>query len=456
MSVVPIDDHFKLTTLPNGIRVATYSLPHAKSATIAASVGVGRRYETEDEKGISHLIEHMMYRGTTHRSDDEIDHTFASIGAQENAETDMDITQYYAKVLPNYTENVVELLGDVLQNSTFDIRKLKPEKGAVRSEILQDHDDPSAVGMELIYKKLFPNHPLGAPIIGTSKSVSSFTPDDLKTFVKKHYRPDNIVVSAAGNIDHEEFVAMVSKHFGQMSAPQLPNEQLQPAYKPFNPADYHGGDIHKRDDLDQVQLLIGVLLDIPRDSDRYYVLDLYSDILGSGPTSRLFNEARKKQGLVYGINAGVEGHPEASALIIDSAVDPKKAAKLTHIIGEQIAALAQGITEEELATAKTRLRSRLIMASDSTNHLATDMGEQLVLAGHYTPLQNTLNAINRITVDDMKLLAEEIARSELTVATVGDNHAAVPGHHTLEAFIREKIGPRGRINQTPPSSARGA
>ncbi len=445
-------DDLQITTLPNGLRVATQAISHAKSVTVCVSVGVGNRYETENERGLAHLIEHMLYRGTKTRSDEDIDIAFAEIGAQENACTSSDTTQYHAKTLPEHAGKVVAIFSDLIRNSTFDIKKLKPEKGAVFSEIHRDYDDPEAMGNALLHSKIFGEHPLAKPILGTHASVQSFQPEDLHRFVQKYYRPDNIVISAAGNIDHESFVKMVRDHFGDMPKMQTP---LEKPFPKFDMSSYQGGRIRRKEAFDQVQIQIGLPLDIPRDSNRHQALEIYADILGSGPTSRLYRAARKDKGLVYGIGADVFEHEETSVLIVHSATPPRKAAKLSKIICEQMAGMADGITAEELARAKVRLRADLLMDRDDTETMSTSIGDQLLLSKKYLPLALALEKIDHVTLADVNAIATEIAASKLTVATVGDNKSAVPPNRDLQALLRKKPEAKGRINPGDADAAEG-
>jgi predicted Zn-dependent peptidase len=431
---------YQLTTLPNGLRVASECMPYAKSVAIAISVGVGSRHEEKHEKGLSHLLEHMLYKGTRQRSALDIVLAFDAIGAEPNAYTSLDSTVYHARSLPEYTGNVVEILCDILQHSVFDPKELKQEKDAVIEEILGSRDDPETAVSDHFSARAFPKHPLGKSILGTPASVRCFSRKDLKRFMRKHYHPGNIVFSAAGNIRHEDFVQMVQACYAQ-DTPDPHASANAVSARIFNLARYQGGDKRIRRDLKQTHLILG-LPTVSHHSPHYCALEVYAQILGGGMSSRLFQEVREKRGLAYEIEASVTTFEEMGLIEIYSAASPKKTKNLSRVLCEQIAAMAHGVSGDEMTRAKTQLRAQLIMAGEATEAIADYIGEQLLLFGRYESEVETIRKVEAVTAEDVRHIARQIAMGRPTVATLGNADNILP-YKAMKAILRQPQRKRG-------------
>jgi predicted Zn-dependent peptidase len=303
---------YQLTTLKNGLRVASEFLAGVESVAIAVNVGVGARYESEVENGISHLLEHMAFKGTATRSAKDIAETFDAIGGQLNAYTSMELTVYYAKVLKNDAPLAVEVLADIMQNSTFAEHELVREKEVIIQEIAMHRDSPDDLIVDNFDGIAFPNQPLGRSILSTEERVSSYSRQDLFNYMATHYVPSRMIITAAGNIKHEDFVALVEKYFA------LPENTPS---KNFEQATYQGGDSRITADFEQLHLLIG-LPTINMHSPDYYALQLYSTILGGGMSSRLFQEVREKAGLAYSVYSMASAYADVGMMSIYAAAAP--------------------------------------------------------------------------------------------------------------------------------------
>lgn len=440
---------FKCTTLPNGMHVATYSIPHAKTVATALTVGVGRRYEKKHEKGISHMLEHMLFKGTKTRSAFDIVRGFDDIGADCNAYTMIDQTMYTAKALPEYTEQMVDLISDMVQNSTFDETELEREKGSVIEEILGAKDEPESILAKHHGAMAFPKQPVGAPILGSQKSVQSFKPDDFRRFMDKHYRTDNMVFSAAGNIKHEEFVAMVQKYFTQVSKPDT--ELPKPPQAKFDPAEYHGGGRRVKRNLEQTHMLIG-LPTVSLNSPDYPALRVYAKVLGGGMSSRLFQEVREKRGLAYELSTSVTTYDEMGMIEIYSAASPEKTADLSRVVCEQIASMADGITDAELERAKRLLRTEIIMDSLLPEDLASEMGAQLLYCGNFQTPEEEIEDVYKVTKEDVQKLAESILKGRPTITSLGEQNKVLP-YRELKQLLQKKKHPR--VNDSGEDKAQG-
>jgi predicted Zn-dependent peptidase len=241
---------YQLTTLDNGLRVATEFLPGVESVAVTVSCGVGARYESEAENGISHLLEHMAFKGTNTRSARDIAEAFDNIGGQLNAYTSMELTVYYAKVLKKDTPLAVEILGDILQHSVFEPSELAREKDVIIQEIGMHHDTPDDLIVDYFDDTAFPEQPLGRSILSTEERIAAFTRDDLIRYMDTHYRPPRMVLSAAGNIQHGEFVSLAKQYFAMRGRDAGPK---------FQTAIYRGGDSRKESDLEQLHLMMGAI-----------------------------------------------------------------------------------------------------------------------------------------------------------------------------------------------------
>jgi predicted Zn-dependent peptidase len=407
---------YQCTTLKNGLRVASETLPGVDSVAIAVSCGVGARYEHERENGISHLLEHMAFKGTKTRNAREIAEAFDMIGGQFNAYTSMETTVYYAKVLKENAALAMDILSDILQNSVFDAEELKREQGVVIQEIAMHRDAPDDLIHDYFDETAFPNQSLGRSILSTEEKVASYTRDDLIRYMDTHYRAPRMVLSAAGNITHEELLALSEKYFAISDRPR------GPAYEA---GIYKGGDSRITQDFEQVHLLYG-LPAISLHSPDYYTAQLYSVILGGGMSSRLFQEVRENRGLAYTVYSSLSAYDDCGLLTLYAATAPDKAGELSGVLCDQLVEMTKNISDAEITRAKNQLKSDLLMSRESPHAVATWMGRHLLVFGQYRSARDIIARLNSITADDINRVAKDMIKGVPTVTALGPESGILP------------------------------
>lgn len=402
--------HYQLTTLPNGLRVATERLAGVETATVTVSVDVGARCEEASDGGISHMLEHMAFKGTSRRSARQIAEEFDMIGGHLNAYTSHESTVYYAKVLKGDIPAAVDMLADILQHSTFDEEELARERQVILQEIAMHHDTPDELVFDHFQAASFPSQALGRSILGTPERVASFSRDDLKRYMAMHYHPSRMIISAAGAVDHEALVSLVAAQFTQ--SPSQPSAKLEPA-------EYRGGATIVERELEQLHVVMG-LPSVSFNHADYYAHQLLSIILGGGMSSRLFQEVREKRGLAYHVSAFVSGYEDTGLLGVYAATSDDKTAELMPVLCEQLQSCAESIDETELRRAKNQQISGLLMTRESTSSVAEWIGRHLLCYGRYKTAQELTEVIEAITVADITRAARHMLQPEkLTLAALG-------------------------------------
>ncbi len=401
---------YQLDTLPSGLRVASEKLPGVESVAVAVSVGVGSRYEEEKEGGISHLLEHMAFKGTSRRSARQIAEAFDNIGGQFNAYTSSEHTVYYAKVLKNELPMALDILADILQHSVFDNDELRREQGVILQEIAAHKDSPDDLIFDLFDQAAFPAQPLGRSILGTPEGVSSYTREDLINYMGKHYHPTRMVVSAAGNVAHKQLLELAETHFSQLA----PGPALNP-----EPGNYKGGDYREESDLEQLQLAMGWRGLSVHDKD-YYAIQLFSNILGGGMSSRLFQEIREKRGLAYHVSSSVTAYRDCGIFSVYSATGGEHAHELPLLIADELKKMADGVLPAELSRVKNQQKAELLMARESPGAVAGWIGKHLLIFGKYRDAQEIMQRVEAVTADDISRIARHVlATPAHTLAALG-------------------------------------
>lgn len=299
------------TTLNNGLRVVSDEMSNVETVTVGAWVDVGSRFETADENGLSHMLEHMAFKGTKRRTALDIAEEIENVGGYLNAYTSREHTTYYARLLKEDLELGVDMLGDILQHSTFIADELERERGVIIQEIGQAEDTPDDIVFDLMQSAAYPDQPMGRPILGTTELVNAYSRSDLMHYMSNHYKASTMAVVAAGNLDHDKFVNMVETHFSSL---ELKRDEAK--IKTI----YHGGETRIERDLEQVNLLFG-FDGIQFDDPDYYTSQIMSMIFGGGMSSRLFQEVREKRGLVYSIYSYMGSYVDGVHLVFTQAPD---------------------------------------------------------------------------------------------------------------------------------------
>ncbi len=407
---------YQITTLPNGMRVASEFLEGVESVAVAVSVGAGARYETEDENGISHLLEHMAFKGTKTRTARDIAEIFDAVGGQLNAYTSMELTVYYAKLLKENAGLAVDVLADIMQNSIFAEDELAREKEVIIQEIAMFQDTPDELVVDHFDAMAFAGQPLGRPILGTKEKVAAYSRADLQAYMAKHYRPQRMVVTAAGNIHHEDFVAMVKRFFHM--------EKVEDGER-FKIAEYISGENCVTADFEQLHMIIG-LPAVTMHSPDYYALQLYTTILGGGMSSRLFQEVREKRGLAYTVYAMASAYEDLGMMSVYAAASPEKAGELSLVLCEQIAGMAVDISDSEITRAKNQQKAELLMARENPQTVASWIGRHLLLFSEYREAHSIIKKIEAVDKQQLIKLAGKITAGKLTVAALGDVSKVTP------------------------------
>lgn len=403
---------YQKTTLDNGIRVVTENIPHVRSVALGFWFGVGARHEDATTNGLSHLIEHLMFKGTEKRSARQIAEEFDATGGQLNAYTSKEYTCYYARVLDQHLPMATEVLADMVLHSRFAREDLEKEKGVVQEEIKMYEDSPDEMVHDLFTQAILDGHPLGRNILGTAETVSRFTRDDLLGYLHRHYTADNLVVAAAGHTGHEEVVAEVERHFGNFAGqhPQDGGQAWAASPKP----------VLKAKETEQVHLCLGVE-GLKRNDSRKYSLFTLDVILGGGMSSRLFQELREERGLVYSTYSYHVCYQETGLFAIYAGMSPHHADEVARLVREEFARIVQdGVGGEELTRAKEQLKGSLVLSLESTASRMSRIAKSELFYERYDTPDELVAKVDAVSATDVNQLAAALlAKDRVTLAAIG-------------------------------------
>ncbi len=399
------------TTLPNGLRVVTDRTPWVETASVGIWVGAGARDEEEGNSGIAHFLEHMAFKGTKTRTAKDIAHEIEAVGGHLNAYTSRESTAYYARILKEHVPLAMDILADILRNSTFDETELAKERTVVLQEIGMTEDTPDDIVFDLFQQTAYPGQRVGRPVLGTVESVSRLTRGDLTGFIARHYHPHRMVVSATGNIRHEDICALAERYFGD-----LPAHGETPAH---DPARYAGGDLRQVRDLEQVHVVLGFRGVSAHDPD-YHAMSVFGTLLGGGMSSRLFQEVREKRGLVYSIHSFSAAFRDDGLFGIYASCTPAHVPEVVPVICTELVASASQVTDAEIDSAKAQIRAAFLMALESTSARCEQLGQQMLVFGRPVPLAETLERIDAVNRDAIHALVARLLQSTPTLTAIGD------------------------------------
>ncbi len=400
----------QVTTLGNGIRVVSQSMPHLETLALGVYVGVGARHETPEISGISHMLEHMAFKGTARRTARASAEEIENVGGELNAATSVEQTAYYARVLKGDEKLALDILSDILLGSTFASAELEREREVILQEIAGIKDSPDEIGYDLLHEAAFPGQAVGRPIIGTPETVKSISRDELADFLSERYRPAAMVVSAAGAINHRKLVRHVEALFGGLSRGGVGGEER---------ARYEGGSRTWEKPFEQSHLILGFEAPSYRD-EAFYTAQVLSALLGGGMSSRLFQEVREKRGLCYSIYSSAWGLKDSGLLAIHAATGKDMMAELIDVIGVEVRRLAEdGPGREEIQRAKAQFKAGLAMGLESPSARAEQMARQLLAFDRLLPIEDLIARIEAVTRDDLGALAVRTMRGRPSVAVVG-------------------------------------
>jgi len=405
---------YQKTTLDNGLRVITETMPHTRSVSICIFIGVGSRYETERQAGVSHFIEHLLFKGTPRRTTaKEISMAIEGVGGIINAGTDKELTVYWCKAAQPHFSLALDVLSDILLHSKFNSDDIESERRVIIEEIHMEKDSPSQLVNLLIDGLLWPGHPLGRDIAGDGDSVAGISREMILDYLEHQYLPSNTVVSIAGALKHREMVTAVNQALGGWA-----DRQPRPGYKAYGERPFPNLKIESKD-TEQAHLCLG-LNGLPLLHPQRFVLDLLNVILGEGMSSRLFTEIRDRLGLAYNIHSYVDHFLDTGAITVYAGVEPKNLPVAIKAILEQLSKLKEAIPEAELTKAKELAKGRLLLRMEDSRNVAGWMGGQEILTGSILSVNQVTSLIDAITTEELGKLAKELlVDSQLRLAVVG-------------------------------------
>ena len=387
-----ISTDVQITTLPNGLRIASRRMPGLHSAAVGVWVGAGGRDERAEQNGIAHFLEHMAFKGTARRSALQIAEAIEDVGGYINAYTSRDTTAYYARVLAADVPLALDVIGDIVLNPVFDGREIEVERGVILSEIGQTLDTPDDVIFDWLQEAAYPDQPLGRTILGPADRVSSFTRDDLARFVGEHYGPGRMIVAAAGAVDHDALVRQAEDIFGHL-APL--------AASPRDPALWQGSETRRVKRLEQAHFALALEGPGYLDPD-FYAAQIWTAALGGGMSSRLFQKIREQHGLCYTIFAQSGFHDDSGMVTIYAGTSGDKVADLAHLTIDELRRSADDLTEAEVARARAQIKAGLLMGLESPSSQAERIARALAIWGEVPTAEEVAERIDTVTAADVR------------------------------------------------------
>ncbi len=406
------DEGYRKSVLPNGIRVITERMPHVRSVAVGVWVETGSRHEPESRGGISHFIEHLVFKGTATRSAEAIARTMDSVGGQQNAFTDKEHTCFYVRVLDEHLPLAVDLLTDILLHPLFNADEIEREKSVVLQEIKMVEDTPDDVIHDLFAAQVWAGHPLGRPIIGTVDLVNGFSRDTIAAHFAEEYVPPRIIIAVAGNVTHEQVVDLFGRGFNGFSHPAAARHEEPAGITPSVNI------VHKT--LEQVHLVMG-FPGLHHAAPERYALYLLNDVIGGSNSSRLFQEVRERQGLVYSIHSGVQSFCDTGTLYLYAATEAQNFSKVLKSTLKELRDLKKsGVTEEELRRAKDHIKGSLMLSLESTSSRMYRLAQHELQLGSFLTMDAVLAAIDGVKHEEVQALISELLDEErLALTTLG-------------------------------------
>ncbi len=425
-----IENAFLKTTLDNGLRVVTNTMSHTRSVTIGAYVGVGSRYESAEQAGLSHFIEHLVFKGTERRPDPgEISGQVEGVGGVMNAGTEQELTVYWCKVARLHLDDCLDLLIDMLRNSLYTPEDVEKERLVLLEELAMVNDHPGSRADVMIDEMLWPDHPLGREVGGTEQSVVDITRDMVVDHVARFYTPSNIVISVAGDVEHDQVVELVEGLTNGWS------RATPYSWDPFTDKQQASELRVEYRKTEQAHLSIG-LPGVSITHPDVYTLDLLSAVLGEGMSSRLFIEVRERLGLAYDVGCSVAHFQDCGAVVINAGVDPKRVYQASETILHELELIRNGVPEDELEKAKRMSIGRLFLRMEDTRSVSGWMGSQESLLGEVLDIDDVVSRVEGVTPEDVRRVANElIVADKLNMAVVGPNRGGSRLRGLLERSV---------------------
>lgn len=417
---------FEKTTLKNGLQIITQTRPDIETVSLGLWINTGSAYETEDINGISHFIEHMVFKGTNKRNAFQISEDIENAGGQTNAYTSREFTAFYAKMLKSDMELAVDVIADFIAAPTFDETEMKKEKEVVIQEIKQSVDTPDDAVFDYFQEDAFKNQPIGRTILGPEETVRSFNADTMRAYMKTNYGTNNMVAVAVGNIPHSAFVQAIEARLGHFENKAGFNRAAQI---------YTGGFTVQKRDIEQAHLLLG-FKGIDYKNPMYYPVSIFSTVFGGGMSSRLFQEIREKRGLVYTVYSFTNSHTSSGLFGIYAGTTADELTKLMPVVADEIKKVCnEKITPKELERAKTQLKASMLMALEKSSATAEVMARQTLIHNRIIPTQEVISHVESVSLDDVQKAAQMLFSSTPTYTLLG-KLTKYPSYEDLQQMFK--------------------
>ncbi|MDE3080185.1 MAG: insulinase family protein [Paracoccaceae bacterium] len=405
----------RLTTLPNGLRIVTEAMAGLQSASVGVWVTAGGRHERTEQNGIAHFLEHMAFKGTSRRSALQIAEAIEDVGGYINAYTSREMTAYYARVLAEDVPLAIDVISDIVLNPVFDAKEIEVERHVILQEIGQALDTPDDVIFDWLQEAAYPDQPFGRTILGPAERVSSFRREDLQRFVAEHYGPDQMILAAAGGVDHDRIVALATEAFGDLKP--VGSAVVQPAA-------FAGGERRELKTLEQVHFALAFEAPGYRD-DAMYVDQVLATALGGGMSSRLFQKIREERGLCYSIFAQSGAYEDTGLFTIYAGTSGAEIAELAGLTIDELKRSTGDMTEAEVARARAQMKAGLLMGLESPSARAERLARLLAIWGRVPDIDEAVAKIDAVTAEAVRAHAGRMADSgRVALALYGPASAA--------------------------------
>ncbi|GAO97713.1 protease 3 precursor [Caedimonas varicaedens] len=398
----------QLSTLSNGLTIVTDYFDSVETVALGLWVSVGSRHETKEINGISHMLEHMAFRGTATQTAQEIAEKIEAVGGHLNAYTSRESTAYYARILHN-KPLALSILADILQFSVFREEELERERAVILQEISQVQDAPDDLTFDCFQETAYSDQPFGRPITGRADVVSKLSREQIKTYMTKNYSAKNMIFAAAGKVDHQQLVSMMENQFSLLASETTRSGE---------PARYTGGYFTLQKNLEQVHLVLG-FQGIDLNSPDYYTASMLATILGGGMSSRLFQEIREKRGLAYGVHSFSSSALDTGTFGIYTSAGPKEAQDLLPVVCDELLKVSSTLTEKEISRSRNQLKASLLMALESTSSRCRQLAFQMMVYGRPLDSSEIIDRIDAVEEQDIAKLATRIFSGTPTLTAVG-------------------------------------
>ena len=413
----------QIHTLSNGLRIVTENMPGLKSASVGIWVTAGGRHERAEQNGIAHFLEHMAFKGTARRTALQIAEAIEDVGGYINAYTSREMTAYYARVLEADVPLALDVIADIVLNPAFDPAEIEIERGVILQEIGQVLDTPDDIVFDWLQEVAYPDQPIGRSILGPAERVSAFSKSDLAGFVTERYAPGEMIVAAAGAVDHDAIVKAAEKLFGDLK-PRLS--------KPVTPALFTGGERREARELEQVHFALAFESPGYRDP-AFYTAQIYSSALGGGMSSRLFQEVREKRGLCYSIFAQAGAYEDTGMITVYAGTSAAQIGELAELTMDELARAATDMAPEEVARARAQMKAGLLMGLESPSSRAERLARLLAIWNRVPELDETIAHIDGVTTGDVRDFAAALAAGGKAALALYGPVSRAPGLDELTA-----------------------